>query len=106
MRLIDADYALKDARINYGGVYDAVLMKHFLDRQPTIADVDEIQPNDPITLDELREMDGEPVYGADGECYIVNVQNEYATDKYRGFRMLWEEGFFYRRKPKEGTTNG
>ena len=36
MRLIDADAAIKDARQNYGDVHDAVLMKHFLNSQPTI----------------------------------------------------------------------
>ena len=59
-------------------------------------------PNDPLTLDELREMDGEPVLDADGQCYIVNVKAGYAVDKDRGFRMLWGDGFFYRRKPEDG----
>ena len=36
MRLIDADAAIKDANLNYGGVYDAVLVKRFLDRKPTV----------------------------------------------------------------------
>ena len=60
-----------------------------------------LQPNDPLTLEELREMDGEPVWGADGQCYIVNVKAGYAVDKDRGFRMLWSNGFFYRRKREE-----
>lgn len=58
-------------------------------------------PNDPLTLEELRAMDGEPVWGADGQCYIVNVKAGYAVDKDRGFRMLWGDGFFYRRKREE-----
>ena len=61
-------------------------------------------PNDPLTLEELREMDGEPVWGADGQCYIVNVKAGYAVDKDRGFRMLWSDGFFYRRRPEEVDT--
>ena len=59
------------------------------------------QPNEPLTLEELREMDGKPVWGADGQLYIVNVENDYAADKHRGFRMLWTREFFYRRPPKE-----
>lgn len=40
MRTIDADAALQDANLNYGGVYDAILMKHFLERQPTVKAID------------------------------------------------------------------
>lgn len=36
MRLIDADAAVKDARLNYGDVHDAVLMEQFLRSQPTV----------------------------------------------------------------------
>lgn len=57
-----------------------------------------------LTLEQLREMDGEPVYGADGECYIVNTKRGYAADKYRGYRMLWDENFFFRHKPEEGEN--
>lgn len=62
---------------------------------------DGVLPNDPLTLEQLRAMDGEPVWGADGQCYIVNVKAGYAVDKDRGFRMLWSNGFFYRRKREE-----
>lgn len=58
MRLIDADAAILDARANYGGVHDAVLMERFLNSQPTIAP----PPNDPLTLEELREMGYEWVW--------------------------------------------
>lgn len=70
------------------------------DMAPTV-EAEPLFPNDPLTLDELREMDGEPVWGADGQCYIVNVKAGYAVDKDRGFRMLWGDGFFYRRRPEE-----
>jgi hypothetical protein len=40
--------------------------------------------NEPLTLDELREMDGEPVWCADGEghsCYcLVNAESEDCID--------------------------
>ena len=56
------------------------------------------KPNWPLTEEELLEMDGRPVWGKDGECYIVNSKTGYAADKYRGFAMLWC-GPFYRRPP-------
>lgn len=36
MRLIDADVALQEANLNYGGVYDTPLVKYFIEKQPTI----------------------------------------------------------------------
>lgn len=36
MRFIDADAALQDANLNYGGVYDTPLVKYFIEKQPTI----------------------------------------------------------------------
>lgn len=44
-------------------------------------------PNDPLTLDELREMEGEPVYVTNGE----------GPAGYDGWQA-------YRRKPEEGET--
>lgn len=36
MRLIDADAAIKDANLNWGGVYDAVMLRRFIDAQPSV----------------------------------------------------------------------
>lgn len=36
MRLIDADAAIKDAELNYGGACDVELVKYFIEKQPTI----------------------------------------------------------------------
>lgn len=55
MRLIDADALTKHVRIHCGDCGEAV---QCIMEAPTIAP----PPNDPLTLDELREMDGEPVY--------------------------------------------
>lgn len=30
-------------------------------------------PNEPLTLDELREMDGKPVWDEKGKCYLVDT---------------------------------
>ena len=100
MRLIDAD-ALHEEISKWP---ESVMYKDWV--QSAIANAPTIvpPPNDPLTLEELREMEGEPVWGADGQCYIVNVKAGYAVDKDRGFRMLWSDGFFYRRRPEEVDT--
>lgn len=64
MRLINADAAIKDANLNWGGVYDAVMLKRFLDAQPSVA-LDGLVPkpdNAPLTLAQLQTMDREPVW--------------------------------------------
>lgn len=57
-RLIDLDAAIKDARCNYGGVHDAVLMEHFLNSQPIVF----ASSNEAIPLEVLKKMEGEPVW--------------------------------------------
>lgn len=76
-------------------------------------------PNDPLTLDELREMDGEPVWCVDdcgnGHWMIVHVYGDapeqvecvfrtnYVWDGYK-YRMRGGFGWrAYRRKPEEGN---
>lgn len=45
MRLIDADAALQDANLNYGGLYDIPLVKYFIEKQPTV-DINNINDSD------------------------------------------------------------
>lgn len=76
-------------------------------------------PNDPLTLDELREMDREPVYVSGGIFHqwgLVHVY--YDHDIFNGVEIsfpqygqriyCWNYGndawLAYRRKPEEGTT--
>lgn len=79
------------------------------------------QPNAPLTLDELRQMNGEPVWVIDGEnhsCYVVvNTKNEDCIDNESGawcFEFCGMEGdgtlglhkmgwIAYRRKPERTT---
>lgn len=78
-------------------------------------------PNDPLTLDELREMDGEPVWvvftpDADGECLtmwaLISVDrenDEIFLQNNIGGSSAYEEIVedimaIYRRRPEEGTT--
>lgn len=69
-----------------------------------------LPPNDPLTLEELREMDGEPVWGAfsevSGRYMIIQWHNsEFFKTFECGFLLLEEYGktwMAYRRKPEEG----
>lgn len=65
--------------------------------------------NDPLTLEELREMDGEPVYLPQGFCWALVTQNQVAVlitfpDGTQCTAEVWYKwiGKAYRRKPKEG----
>ena len=71
--------------------------------------------NDPLTLDELREMDGEPVWVVplnDFEIlpanYLVNAYAEQiVVDKFGAYLDFEDYGktwLAYRRRPEEGTT--
>ena len=57
MRAIDADRLLQVLEINFGHTGGADVMRQLIEAQPTLT-----PPNEPLTLDELREMDGEPVW--------------------------------------------
>ena len=64
-RAIDADVMLAELKpIDYEAEHSAVLisdvakiMREWVERQPTLT-----PPNEPLTLEELREMDGEPAW--------------------------------------------
>lgn len=88
------------------------LVLGLIDGEHTIAP----QPNAPLTLDELREMDGEPVWceilikSAKPSCYAI-IHDGVATgfvkgkrinlgcDKIGGYGLAWVA---YRRRPEEG----
>ena len=68
-------------------------------------------PNDPLTLEELRGMDGEPVWvtsaiGERPEWYIVDVDENCLTNPWDSITMeQWDECYPYkafRRRPEEG----
>lgn len=72
----------------------------------------EQQPNAPLTLDELRKMDGEPVYIPKGECWArVSTANDFTVfvwpDKSSCSAADWYNqgcGQAFRQKPEEGTV--
>ena len=64
-------------------------------------------PNDPLTMEELREMDGEPVWDKAGNCFIIRINvhgtDGYGADKFATYTkldILCERGL-YRNKPEE-----
>lgn len=66
----------------------------------------EQERNEPLTLDELREMDGEPVWvvlGQRASWCIVDAQCEAVFGKCCGctFQEIGRHGAVYRRKPEE-----
>lgn len=57
MRAIDADRLLQVLEINFGHTGGADVMRQLIEAQPTLT-----PQNEPLTLDELLKMDGQPVY--------------------------------------------
>lgn len=64
-------------------------------------------PNEPLTLEELREMEGDPVWDKSGNCFIVRINvhgtDGYGADKFATYTkldILCKRGL-YRRKPEE-----
>lgn len=59
-RAIDADRLLQVLETNFGHTGGADVMRQLIEAQPTLT-----PPNEPLTLEQLREMDGEPVWVED-----------------------------------------
>ena len=92
---------------------DAVDMAISALRQQDVTDTN-VGKNEPLTLDELREMDGEPVY-----CVEITGREEWLFRRDGGFAdmygewasddfMVWDNygklWWCYRQKPEEGTV--
>lgn len=109
MRLIDANALHKEI----SEWPESVMYKDWV--QAAIANAQTITPptNDPLTLEELREMDGEPVWVVplnDFEIlpanYLVNAYAEQiVVDKFGAYLDFEDYGktwLAYRRRPEEG----
>lgn len=107
MRLIDVDEAKKQIKqMQTVTAAERMLFQLALARTPTYE-----PPNPPLTLEELREMDGEPVWI---EClFNENLSSYVVIDRcdngiftklfYADFEYYNDEWLAYRRKPeKEG----
>ena len=75
------------------------------DMAPAV-DADQLKPNDPLTLEELREMDGEPVWNDTVKKWVlVDLFGEYGertVDAGGKWRDLNDR--YYRRRPEEETV--
>lgn len=120
VRPIDANAMLNELRpVSFEAEHSAVLlsdvskmMREWVERQPTLT-----PPNEPLTLDELRQMDGEPVYvvfmpdssGKRSQSWaLVNVDKKYGevylVDSIPGASCYYDEIWanleaIYRRPP-------
>lgn len=114
MRLIDADEAKKLEQMLTLKPSEKALFRLMLDRMPTYE-----PPNPPLTLDELRKMDGEPVWVCNPkdiqQGHWALVRNDpldvpeynycaYAVGISWSFSDYGKTWLAYRRKPEEGTT--
>ena len=71
------------------------------------------QPNEPLTLDELREMDGEPVWDENGKCYLVDTTYRFCSCSDIEIAIVYKNGDVKRypqrralyRRPPEGEED-
>lgn len=72
-------------------------------------DAEPLPPNDPLTLKQLREMGGEPVWisyfaGGQNVCMLVDAKHDVCRDAHGGFAVFENLGrtwIAYHRKPEE-----
>lgn len=115
MRLIDADQLLSfielDERVIAPVGHTAQDIVMMIQTAPTIVQTD---TNVSLTLEELRQMDGEPVWivpmrGSGGFCTWMLVDAEYelcreAHGEMAVFENCGKTWLAYRRKPEEGMV--
>lgn len=101
-RLLDTDVVRQSKTASW--LLDQVL--HDIQAMPTLT-----PPNEPLTLDELREMDGQPVWIGDEKTWgILQVWDDNNVDavfsRPRGCirvkSVIWKK--IYRRPPEGGNT--
>lgn len=87
---------------DYGSIAGAISgCLKLVQQQPTIA----TPPNDPLTREELLEMDGEPVWNDTMKKWVlVDLEWEYG-ERTVGPDGKWRDldDRYYRRKPEEGV---
>ena len=114
-RAIDADRLLQVLETNFGHTGGADVMRQLIEAQPTLT-----PPNEPLTSDELREMDGQPVYVVPeneyselgGWCVIsADDSDDYScalvpgTDCWRWRVEAYGEQWLAYRRPPEGEED-
>lgn len=71
-RPIDANRLLQVLERNFGHTGGAAVMRQLIDIQPTLT-----PPNEPLTLEQLRQMDGDPVYIPEIECWALVKREQF-----------------------------
>lgn len=66
VRPIDANKLLRVLNSNFGHTGGAAVMKQLIEAQPTLT-----QPNEPLTIKELRKMNGQPVWLAEKKVWAL-----------------------------------
>lgn len=66
VRPIDANKLLRVLNSNFGHTGGAAVMKQLIEAQPTLT-----QPNEPLTMKELRKMNGQPVWLAEKKVWAL-----------------------------------
>ena len=116
MKIIDADafekYAWGNPDIEVDGepYISPSTVQNFAADHPITID----PPNEPLTLAELREMDGEPVWDEKGKCYLVDTTYQFCSDSDIEIAIVYKNGDVKRypqrralyRRPREGEANG
>lgn len=75
VRPIDAGILQDNLTDIYGDGNRLVYLKDVLgliDEQPTLT-----PQNEPLTIEQLREMDGEPVYAPETNCWVLITKNQF-----------------------------
>ena len=78
MRPIDADAVLDRYYAEYerqdicDGAEDREWLMKCLNEAPTLT-----PQNEPLTIEQLREMDGEPVYAPETNCWVLITKNQF-----------------------------
>lgn len=85
------------------GSFSEWLAEYLVEHLPTLT-----PPNEPLTLEELRGMDGEPVWldVADGVWALVDTDDDCVwLDRGGNICIAFVAGKAYRRSPEGETTN-
>lgn len=110
MKAILLDEAKKWLEENCENQYTRMAVLGIMQSMPTV-DYQET-PNEPLTLEQLREMDGEPVYMPDTNCWALVTQNAFCPiltfpdgEKCSVYDWYEQVGPVYRRPPEAKDNN-
>lgn len=84
------------------GSFSEWLAEYLVEHLPTLA-----PPNEPLTLEQLREMDGEPAYIPETNCWVLVTKNPFVPlftwpdgEQCSAYDWYEQVGPVYRRPPE------